>query len=70
MSTLDHLSRHRTAAPERKGLKVLATFLLVALVAVVLFDLLISAGILARIDFVFGGTHWPLAGQCILLPCL
>ncbi|MHA6908274.1 hypothetical protein ACQUJS_07545 [Ralstonia pseudosolanacearum] len=70
MSTLDHLARHRTAAPERKRLKVLATFLLAALVAVALFDLLNSAGILARIYFAFGGTHWPLAGQCILLPCL
>ncbi len=70
MPTLDYLSRRRTTAPKRKMLKALVTFLLGALVAVVLFNLLNGAGILARIYFVFGGTNWPLAGQCVVLPCL
>ncbi len=70
MPTLDSLFRHRVAAPERRMLKILLALLLGGLVAVMLFDLLNGAGILARIYFVFGGTHWPLAGKCIALPCL
>ncbi|AMP38507.1 hypothetical protein CJO78_14060 [Ralstonia solanacearum] len=70
MPTLDSLSRHRRAAPERRMLKVLLTLLLGALLAVMLFDLLNGAGALARIYFAFGGTSWPLAGNCIVLPCL
>lgn len=70
MPTLDAFSRHRVAAPERRRLKILLALLLGGLVAVMLFDLLNGAGILARIYFVFGGMHWPFAGQCILLPCL
>ncbi|ALF89031.1 MULTISPECIES: hypothetical protein [Ralstonia solanacearum species complex] len=72
MPTLDSdsLSRHRVAAPERRRLKILLALLLGGLVAVMLFDLLNGAGILARIYFVFGGTNWPLAGRCIALPCL
>ncbi|WP_230425943.1 hypothetical protein [Ralstonia syzygii] len=51
-------------------LKVLLTLLLGALLAIMLFDLLNGAGALARIYFAFGGTSWPLAGNCIVLPCL
>ncbi|MDB0508486.1 hypothetical protein AB6Q13_04885 [Ralstonia solanacearum] len=51
-------------------LKILLALLLGGLVTVMLVDLLNGAGILARIYFVFGGTDWSFAGQCILLPCL
>ncbi|MDB0525988.1 hypothetical protein LBW59_15480 [Ralstonia solanacearum] len=70
MPTLDSLFRHRVAAPERRTLKILLALLLGGLVTVMLVDLLNGAGILARIYFVFGGTDWSFAGQCILLPCL
>lgn len=70
MPTLDSLFRHRVPAPERRMLKILLALLLGGLVTVMLVDLLNGAGILARIYFVFGGTDWSFAGQCILLPCL